>query len=73
MSFFNAVERAVIPFVLRVQDMIGRLIYDYTGIMTGDTVNQAVFYIVGSFMLYLIWLLIKPAESVYQYRPQHHH
>jgi len=73
MSFFNAVEQAVTVFVHRVQDMIGRVIYDYTGIMTGDLINQVVFYFVGSFMLYLVWLLIKPSESVYHYRPQHHH
>ena len=73
MSFFNSVELAVMPFVLRVQDMIGRVIYDYTGVMTSDLVNQVVFYFVGSFMLYLVWLLIKPSESVYHYRAQHHH
>jgi hypothetical protein len=73
MSIFNAVELAVLPFVLRVQDMIGRVIYDYTGIMTSDLVNQVVFYFVGSFMLYLVWLLIKPSESVYHYRAQHRH
>ena len=73
MSFSNAVERAVLPFVLRVQDMIGRVIYDFTGVMTGDLTNQAVFYFVGSVMLYLVWLLIKPADSVYHYRHQHRH
>ena len=73
MSIFNAVELAVLPFVLRVQDMIGRVIYDYTGVMTSDLVNQVVFYFVGSFMLYLVWLLIKPSESVYHYRAQHRH
>ncbi len=73
MSIFNAVELAVLPFVLRVQDMIGRVIYDYTGVMSSDLVNQVVFYFVGSFMLYLVWLLIKPSESVYHYRAQHRH
>ena len=73
MSFFNAVERAVLPFVLRVQDMIGRVIYDFTGVMTNDLTNQAVFYLVGTVMLYLVWLLVKPSESVYNYRAQHHH
>lgn len=73
MSFLNAVERTVMPFVNRVQDTIGNVIFDYTGIITGDAVNQAVFYFVGGFMLYLVWLLIKPSESVYHYRSQHHH
>ena len=73
MSVFNAVEQAVLPFVLRVQDMIGRVIFDFTGVITGDLVNQVVFYFIGSFMLYLAWLLIKPSESVYHYRPQHRH
>jgi hypothetical protein len=73
MSIFNAVELVVLPFVLRVQDMIGRVIYDYTGVMSSDLVNQVVFYFVGSFMLYLVWLLIKPSESVYHYRAQHRH
>lgn len=72
MSFLSSLERAVMPFVLRVQDMIGRVIYDYTGIMTSDLVNQVVFYFVGSFMLYLVWLLIKPSDSVYHYRTHHH-
>ena len=71
MSFLNAVERAVMPFVLRVQDMIGRVIYDYTGIITNDLTNQAVFYFVGSFMLYMVWTLIKPSESVYHYQHRH--
>ena len=47
MSFFSSVERAVLPFVTRVQDMIGKVIYDYTGVASNDYVNQAVFYIVG--------------------------
>ena len=73
MSFLSSLERAVMPFVNRVQDMIGNVIFDYTGAMTSDIVNQAVFYFVGSLILYLVWLLIKPTESVYYYRPQHRH
>ncbi len=73
MSFLSSVERAVMPFVTRVQDMIGKVIYDYTGVVSADYINQAIFYVVGAFMLYLVWMLIKPAESVYHYRPQHRH
>jgi len=73
MSFLSSLERTVMPFVARVQDMIGRVIYDYTGVATNDAVNQAAFYVVASFMMYLVWLLIKPADSVYNYRPQHRH
>ncbi|OUS05054.1 hypothetical protein A9Q96_13210 [Rhodobacterales bacterium 52_120_T64] len=73
MSFLSSLERTVMPFVTRVQDMIGRVIYDYTGVISSDLVNQAVFYLVSAVMLYLVWLLIKPTESVYHYRPQHHH
>ncbi len=73
MSFLSSLERTIMPFVARMQDMIGKVIYDYTGVASNDAVNQAVFYVVSSFMLYLVWLLIKPAESVYQYRPQHRH
>jgi len=73
MSFLSSVERTVMPFVTRVQDMIGKVIYDYTGIASGDYVNQAIFYVVGAFMLYLVWMLIKPTQSVYHYRPQHRH
>ena len=73
MSFLSSLERTVMPFVTRVQDMIGKVIYDYTGVVSSEVVNQAVFYLVGTFMLYLVWLLIKPADSVYNYRPQHRH
>ena len=73
MSFLSSLERAVMPFVNRVQDMIGNVIFNYTGTITSDIVNQAVFYFVGALMLYLVWLLIKPTESVYYYRPQHRH
>jgi len=73
MSFLSSVERTVMPFVIRVQDMIGKVIYDYTGVVSSDYVNQAIFYFVGTFMLYLVWMLIKPTQSVYHYRPQHRH
>jgi len=73
MSFLSSVQSAVMPFVTSVQDMIGKVIYNYTGVVSSDYVNQAIFYFVGGFMLYLVWLLIKPAESVYHYRPQHRH
>lgn len=73
MSFLSSVERTVMPFITRVQDMIGKVIYDYTGVASTDYINQAIFYVVGGFMLYLVWMLIKPAESVYHYRPQHRH
>lgn len=73
MSFLSSVQSTVMPFVIRVQDMIGRVIFDYTGVASNEYVNQAVFYVVGSFMLYMVWLLLKPAENIYSYRPQHRH
>lgn len=73
MSIISSVQNAVVPFVNRVQEMIGTVIFDYTGIMTSNTVNEVVFYIVGAFMVYLVWLVIKPSESVYYYRTQHRH
>ena len=73
MSFFSSLESTAMPFVIRVQEMIGRVIYDYTGVATNDITNQALFYLISAFMLYLVWLLIKPSEGVYHYRHQGHH
>ena len=73
MSILSKIENTVMPFVYRVQDTIGDVIFDYTGVITSDLTNQAVFYFVSAFMLYLVWLLIKPSESVYHYRHQHRH
>ncbi|MGE4612037.1 MAG: hypothetical protein AAED33_11740 [Paracoccaceae bacterium] len=73
MSIFSRTESTLLPFVTRVQDTIGDVIFSFTGVMTGDLVNQVVFYFIAVFVVYLAWLLLKPAESVYNYRPQHHH
>lgn len=73
MSILSTFESTVVPFVNRVQDTIGDVIFSFTGILTSDFVNQVVFYFIGVFVVYLAWLLFKPSESVYSYRPQHHH
>ena len=73
MSIFSAIEHTVLPFIVRVQKAIGDVIFDYTGVITSDIINQVIFYFVGTILLYLVWLLVKPAESVYHYRSQHHH
>jgi len=73
MSIFNSAEATLLSFVARVQNTIGDVIFSFTGIMTSDLVNQAVFYILAIFVLCLAWLFFKPSESVYSYRSQHHH
>ena len=73
MSILSSFESTVMPFILRVQDTIGDVIFSFTGILTSDFVNQVVFYFIGAFIVYLAWLLLKPSESVYSFRPQHHH
>jgi len=73
MSIFNSAEATLLSFVARVQNTIGDVIFSFTGIMTSDLVNQAVFYILAIFVLCLAWLFFKPSESVYNYRSQHHH
>ena len=73
MSILSKAESTLLPFVARVQDTIGDVIFSFTGVMTGDLVNQVVFCFIAVFVVYLAWLLLKPEESVYNYRPQHHH
>ncbi len=68
MSIFNSAEATLLSFVARVQNTIGDVIFSFTGIMTSDLVNQAVFYILAIFVLCLAWLFFKPSESVYNYR-----
>lgn len=73
MSIFSSAETTLLSFANRIQDAIGDVIFSFTGIMTSDLVNEAVFYILAIFVLCLAWLLFKPSESVYHYRSNHHH
>lgn len=68
MSFIEKAERLAVGFAHRVQDTIGRVIYDYTGIMNNDMLNAVVFYLLLGFGAYILWLMFKPSESVYHYR-----
>ena len=72
MSIFSDAGVSLISFANRVQDTIGDVIFSFTGVMTSDLVNEVLFYIMGAFLVYLAWLLFKPAESVYHYRSHRH-
>lgn len=73
MSILSSAGNSLQHFASRVQDTIGDVIFSFTGVITSDAVNEAIFYFLGAFLLYLAWLLFKPSESVYHYRSQHHH
>ncbi len=68
MSIIDKAERLAGGFADRVQTVIGRVIYDYTGIMNNQRLNEVVFYLLLGFCVYLVWLLLRPRESVYRYR-----
>lgn len=70
MSILSEIKATFIPFVNSVSDMIGRVIFDYSGVRTSEMVNDIIFYIMLLFILVLLRLVMKRPESVYHYR--HH-
>ncbi len=67
MSIVAKFERVDVPFLERVRDMVGRVVYDYTGITTTDSINAVLLAFLVMFVLILVWALYKPHESVYHY------
>ena len=70
MSIFSDLGGILLPAVERVQDMIGTVIFSFTGITTSDATNQVIFYLMGVFLGYLYYLLTKPQEPGHPYITQ---
>ncbi len=67
MSINDKIERYVVSTVDKLQDMVGKVIFDYTGISTSDYVNTVILAFLALFVVVLVWALRKPHESVYHY------
>ncbi len=67
MSVVAKFERVDAPFLERVRDMVGKVIFDYTGIVTTDSVNAIILAFLILFAAVLAWAFYRPHESVYHY------
>lgn len=68
MSILSEITDTFMPFMDRVSNMIGRVIFDYAGFRTSDFINDVIFYIMAIFLLVLMRMVMRRPESVYHYR-----
>jgi len=68
MSILSEVKALFMPFMNSVSDVIGRVIYDYSGVRTSEMINDVIFYVMAIFLLILMRMVLKRPESVYHYR-----
>lgn len=68
MSVLREIKDVFMPFVDSVSNMIGRVVYDYTGVRSSEMVNDVIFYMIAAFCLFLLLTIFKRPESVYRYR-----
>lgn len=71
MSFMQNLEALSASVTEKAQTVIGDVIYAYSGMETGQAVNEVVFYSLIVFTVYLSWLLAKPHDEVYELNASH--